>query len=101
MLIHNVYFTLHDRSPAARQRLLDACQKYLSEHEGIVFFAVATLAEELQREVNVRDFDVGLHIAFTDQAMHDQYQAHPRHQQFVAENKATWQQVRVFDSVAS
>jgi hypothetical protein len=99
MLAHNVYFTLKDGSPEAKQRLVAACRKHLSQHPGTVFFAAGVRAEALQREVNVRDFDVGLHIIFTDQAAHDRYQDAPAHYQFVAENKDTWMAVRVFDSV--
>ena len=100
MLIHNVFFALKDRSAAARTRLLDACRKHLSTHPGTIFFACGTLAEELQRPVNDRDFDVGLHIVFTDQAAHDRYQDAPAHHQFIAENKDNWKKVRVFDSAA-
>ena len=57
-------------------------------------------AEGLKREVNDRDWDVGLHIIFTDQAAHDAYQLSAAHHQFIAENKASWRKVRVFDSVA-
>ncbi len=97
-LAHNVFFSLHDRSATARHRLLDACHKYLAPHPGIVFFACGVLADELRREVNDRDFDVALHIVFTDQAAHDRYQETPDHLQFIAENKANWKKVRVFDS---
>jgi hypothetical protein len=100
MLVHNVYFSLKDPSPAARQRLLAACNKYLSKHPGTVFFAAGVLAEALKREVNDRDFDVGLHIIFADQAAHDRYQDDPAHHQFIAENKDNWKKVRVFDSAA-
>jgi hypothetical protein len=100
MLAHNVYFALKDNSPAARQRLVAACKKYLSKHPGTVFFAAGVLAEALKREVNDRDFDVGLHVIFTDQAAHDRYQDAPDHLQFIAENKDNWKKVRVFDSVA-
>jgi hypothetical protein len=99
MLAHNVFFALKDSSPAARQQLVAACKKLLSSHPGTVFFACGTLAEELKREVNDREFDVGLHIVFQDQAAHDRYQDAPLHHQFVAENKANWKKVRVFDSV--
>jgi hypothetical protein len=99
LLAHNVYFALHDRSPAARERLLEACRKYLAPHPGVVFFACGVLAEELNREVNDRAFDVGLHIVFADQAAHDHYQETPAHLQFIAENKSNWKSVRVFDSV--
>ena len=101
LLAHNVFFTLHDRSASARQRLLDACRQYLAPHAGIVFFACGVLAEELNREVNDRAFDVALHIVFTDQAAHDHYQETPAHLQFIAENKANWKTVRVFDSTVA
>ncbi len=98
LLAHNVFFTLKDRSAAAKAKLVAACKKYLTGHPGTVFFAVATLAEALDRPVNVRDFDVALHLVFTNQAAHDAYQEAPRHHEFVAENKENWAGVRVFDS---
>jgi hypothetical protein len=99
MLAHNVFFALNDNSAAAREKLLHACRKYLTPHPGIVFFACGTLADELKRPVNDRDFNVGLHIIFADQAAHDRYQDAPLHHQFIAENKDNWKKVRVFDSV--
>jgi hypothetical protein len=98
LLVHNVFFALQDASPAARQRLLAACEKYLTKHPGIVYFACGVLAEELNREVNDREFDVALHIVFASQAAHDQYQDAPTHHQFIEENRANWKKVRVFDS---
>src|SRR5438105_4379311 len=100
MLVHNVYFTLKDNSEPARQKLLAACRKYLTPHPGIVFFGCGTLAAELKRPVNDRDFDVALHVVFASQAEHDQYQVADLHLKFIEENKPNWQKVRVFDSVA-
>jgi hypothetical protein len=100
LLVHNVFFALKDNSEAGKQWLIAACKKYLTNHPGTVFFACGTLAGELRREVNDRDFDVSLHIIFRDQAAHDEYQDAPRHVQFVEENKASWKKVRVFDSTA-
>ncbi|MBL8798569.1 MAG: Dabb family protein [Planctomycetia bacterium] len=101
MLVHNVYFALHDAAPAARKKLLAACDKYLTQHPGIVYFACGELAQELNREVNDRAFDVALHIVFTNQAAHDQYQDAPTHHQFIEENRANWKHVRVFDSTCA
>jgi hypothetical protein len=101
LLVHNVYFSLHDRSEAARARLLAACRNYLPGHAGITLFACGVLAAELRRPVNDLDFDVGLHIVFRDQAAHDAYQASADHERFIAENKENWRQVRVFDSLAA
>ena len=98
-LAHNVFFTLRDYSPAKVQALLDACRKYLTVQPGIVFFVCGKLEPELAREVNDRGFDVGLHIVFTDRASHDIYQDDAQHQRFIAENKANWKQVRVFDTL--
>jgi hypothetical protein len=99
MLAHHVYFSLKDASLAAKDQLLDACRKYLSGHQGIVFFACGTLAPELNRPVNDRDFDVSLHVVFQTKQDHDLYQEAPLHQRFVSENKDNWKRVRVFDSV--
>jgi hypothetical protein len=101
LLSHDVYFSLKDNSATAKQKLVAACRKYLSKHPGTVFFAAGTLAENLKRPVNDRDFDVALHIVFKDQASHDRYQDAKRHQQFIAENKDNWSKVRVFDSVVT
>ena len=97
-LAHTVFFKLKDASPEAKQRLVTACEKYLSGHDGGVFFAAGVLAEDFNRDVNDRNFDVALHLVFADKAAHDQYQSHPRHDQFIAENKDNWDTVRVFDS---
>jgi hypothetical protein len=98
MIGHVVYFTLKENTAEGRQRLTDACRKYLAHHPGTVFFATGTLAEDFRRDVNVRDWDVALHLVFTDKAAHDRYQEHPDHVAFVNENKETWARVRVFDS---
>ncbi len=98
VLAHDVYFALNDNSAAARAKLVDACKKYLSGHEGAVSFAVGTLAGEMNRPVNDREYDVSLHVYFKDKTAHDTYQDHPRHKQFIAENQANWKKVRVFDS---
>ena len=100
-LVHNVYFTLKDGSPAARQQLIDACYRYLPDHPGITYFSAGELVEDLTRPVNVRDFHVGLHIIFSGRAAHDAYQVSAKHQQFIQENKETWAQVRVFDTTAN
>ena len=68
MLAHNVYFRLKDRSPEATQALIAACKKHLTGHPGEVFFACGTLAAELDRPVNVRDWDVAITDTVADNA---------------------------------
>ena len=101
MLAHMVYFTLKDRSPAAVQKMVDACQKYLPGHPGVIFFAAGTVVPDLTRSVNQTDFDVALQMVFDSREAHDVYQQAPRHLQFIEENKPSWDRVRVFDSYVS
>lgn len=98
MLAHMVYFSLKDNSDAAKQKLVEACRKYLKDHDGTVFFAAGTLAADFNRPVNDRDFDVALQLVFKNKAAHDKYQDHPRHKQFIEESQDNWKKVRVLDS---
>lgn len=100
MLVHNVYFTLKEQTPENTQKLTDACYKYLKDHPGVVFFAAGPLVTELDRPVNVRDFNVALCVVFKSKADHDVYQTAPLHLKFIEENKPTWDKVRVFDNYA-
>lgn len=95
---HNVFFKLKESNGSNRKKLVDACFKYLVNHSGVEYFACGTVCEDLDREVNDRDWDVGLHIVFHSKADHDTYQTAPDHLKFIEENKETWQKVRVFDS---
>jgi hypothetical protein len=98
MLAHDVYFALKDNSPQAKEKLIAACKKYLTDHPGLVRFSVGTLADEMKRDVNDRDFDVALHLVFKSKASYDQYSTAERHLKMIAENQDNWKKVRVFDS---
>lgn len=95
---HIVFFKLKQASPEARQKLVAACDEFLSGHDGTVYYSAGVIGEEFKREVNVRDWDVALHLVFADKAAHDKYQDHPRHLKFIEQGKANWDTVRVFDS---
>lgn len=96
-LAHMVFFTLHDNGEAARAKLIADCEKYLTDHPGALYFSAGAHVADLARPVN-QQFDVALHVVFESRAAHDQYQTAERHQQFIAENKDSWKEVRVFDS---
>lgn len=98
MISHDVYFALKDSTPAARKKLVDACKKYLTHHPGAVFFAAGSRDKDFDRDVNAKDWDVGLHIVFKNKAAHDKYQDSDRHQTFIKENRDNWQKVQVFDT---
>ena len=98
-LAHDVYFTLKDKSPGAQQALVAGCYGILAPISGIVFLAAGTRDTELDREVNDVDYDVSLHVYFTDRAAHDAYQDDPKHTEFIETFKDNWESVRVFDSI--
>jgi hypothetical protein len=98
-LAHMVFFTLKDHSADAREKFVASCQKYLTNHDGVVSFSLGTIAEDVDEPgVSVRDFDVALHVVFASKAAEQSYLEHARHKQFVAENKDSFAKVRVFDS---
>jgi hypothetical protein len=95
---HMVFFKLKDNSPENQKKLVDACKKYLSIHDGTVYFSAGPRGKEFKRDVNDQDWDVALHLVFVNKAFHDKYADHPEHLKFIDENKANWEKVRVFDS---
>ena len=99
MFAHNVYFTLNDASQEQVDTLVAECRRYLKDHPGVVFFAAGTVSPEHARPVNVRDFDVSLHVIFDSVTAQDVYQTAADHLTFIERNKGNWKQVRVFDSL--
>ena len=95
---HNVFFTLNDKSPAAQDKLVEACHRYLKKQQGVISFSAGKRAPESRREVNDLEFDVSLHIVFKTSADQSAYQRDPQHQRFIDENSSNWARVRVFDS---
>jgi hypothetical protein len=95
---HMVFFTLASESAENQEKLIAACEKHLSKHDGEVYFSVGARATDLKRDVNDQGFSVALHIVFESKAAYEKYAPHPRHEKFIAENKALWSKVRVFDS---
>ena len=72
-LAHMVYFKLKEDTSDAKDNLVAACKKYLSDHDGTLYFSVGILVEDLDRDVNDLDFDVSLNLVFRNRAAHDTY----------------------------
>lgn len=98
---HMVFFTLAEDTKQNQEALIAACQKHLSGHDGTVYFSVGSRAEDLERDVNDRDFHVALHLVFANKQAYEKYATHPRHLKFIEENEHRWGKVRVFDSYLS
>jgi hypothetical protein len=95
------YFGVSPQTPRHTNnyyRRVAACKKYLSGHPGTVSFAVGVLAKDFKQPVNDQDFDVSIHMVFTNKAAQEQYAKSEKHLKFIEENKANWKEVRVFDS---
>jgi hypothetical protein len=97
-LSHCVFFKLRDSSPAKVDQLIGACNKYLSDHPGVVYYAAGKREPSLAREVNDKEHEVALIVVFDSMANHDAYQVAPLHLKFIEEQRANWQSVRVFDA---
>jgi hypothetical protein len=95
---HMVFFTLKESSNETVQALIDSCNCYLTDHDGVVYYSVGARGAEFDRPLNKQTYDVGLHVVFADKAAHDVYQTAPRHLTFIAENKDSWETVGIFDS---
>ena len=68
---HMVFFKLKESTDQNKEKLVAACDKYLSDHEGTVYYSAGVMAQDLDRDVNDRDFDVALHVVFKNKAAHD------------------------------
>jgi Stress responsive A/B Barrel Domain len=97
-LAHMVFFGLKDHSKEARKKLIAACEKYLSGHEGCISFSVGSRAEDVDEPVSVKNFDVAIHVVFSSKEGKLKYLKSPRHDQFVQENGSLFEKVWVFDS---
>ena len=97
-LAHLVFFSLADKSPESVNAHVEACHKYLNNHDGVTYFAAGVLGTEFEREVNDQDFDVSCQVVFESREAHDAYQTAERHLQFIPENKDKWTNVRIFDT---
>ena len=95
---HMVFFELKDKTPEAQKKLVDACYKYLKNHDGVVYFSAGPRATDAKEPVSATDWDVALHIVFKDSASLKKYATHPDHLKFIDENKAGWKGVKVYDS---
>jgi hypothetical protein len=95
---HMVFFELKDKSAESKKKLVDACYKYLKNHDGVLYFSAGPRAEDAKEAVSATDWDVALHIVFKNKAALDKYIPHADHKKFIDENKASWKGVKVYDS---
>jgi hypothetical protein len=98
LLGHNIFFALKEPTLENKAALIDACKKRLSQHPGIVFFAVGVRDENISGAFNDRDYDVALHMIFTGRDALKNYARTADHQKFIVESTPLLKGVRIFDS---
>ena len=98
LLGHNIFFSLKEPTDENKAKLIEACKARLSQHPGIVFFAVGTRDERLNGGFNDKNYDVALHMIFTGREALGSYARTQDHQQFVGESTPLLKNVRIFDS---
>ena len=97
-LVHMTYFRLVDHSPRTLEVFLTLCRKFLSDHDGQVYFSVGPRATEMTRDVNVLSFDVAMNMIFDSIDSFEKYQKHPRHLEFITQSVGMSSTRSVFDS---
>jgi hypothetical protein len=98
LLAHSIFFSLKEPSDENIAKLVEACKNHLSQHPGIVFFAVGTRDEKINGGFNDKAYDVALHMVFTGREALGAYARTPGHQKFVAESATMLKGLRIFDS---
>ena len=100
MIAHNVYFTLHENSPAAVRAMIEDCHRHLAPLPGIVFYAAGT---PLDADPSSSDggYDVALNVVFQDRAALDAYMTAPEHVELIERHQSNWKDVQAFDSCVS
>lgn len=97
--LHVVYFWVREGGTQEdAEKIAEGCRTYLTQVPGVTRFAVGHPAGT-PRAVVDNTYGTVLVTEFADVAGHDVYQDHPLHLQFIAECKAHWSRVQVYDSI--
>jgi hypothetical protein len=99
--VHAVFFTCKPGTPDSEiESLVADGYKLLAQVPSVRQLESGRRDLEAVRDVNVKDYDVGLVVYFDDRAGHDVYAQHPRHLEYIDRHKSNWETVRVFDFIA-
>ena len=98
MLVHTVLFWLHkdlDDAQITKFRMGLESLKEIEHADSVFIGRPASVAE---RPVCDGSYDFCLTVILKDVPAHDAYQAHEKHQNFIAAHKDQWQKVKVYDA---
>lgn len=96
-LIHNIYFSLKDKSEANIAKFTDICLKYLAPHPGIQEFTTGGLTD-IKRDVSVRNFEVAVSIIYESKKAYEDYLKSELHDEFFVASAGMIDNTYIFDS---
>jgi hypothetical protein len=96
-MLHNIYFSLTDKSEKSISKFIEICVKYLSGHPGACVFAVGGLAN-MKRDVSITDYDVAVNILWKNKAAYSAYLTSKEHLAFFAATPGMIADTYIFDS---
>ncbi|MEO6733632.1 MAG: Dabb family protein [Ferruginibacter sp.] len=95
---HMFFFQLSDTSKELVQDFITLCVEYLSHHPGQEHFSVGWRAVEISRNVSATNFDVSIHMIFTNIKAYEDYSKSDRHDDFITHSAGMSPSRVVFDS---
>ena len=97
MLTHTVFFWLKPGLGIGERAEFEEKLRGLLAIPGSKRAVVGLPAATEARPVLDHSYDFALELDFANVEAHDAYQEHPVHQAFIADCRALWQQVKVYD----
>lgn len=95
MIVHQVFFWLHHPEKDT-EAVMDGCRK-IGSLSSARDYSVGVPAKTEKRDVIDDSYHIALIVYFDDVPAHDVYQEDPDHLQFIADHKAKWAKVQVYD----
>jgi hypothetical protein len=96
MHIHNVYFWLEDKTARQTLAAFELGLAALTRDPAVTAGYFGPPANT-HRDVVENSYNYGLVLIFGDIAAHDRYQVGEVHQKFLADHRAKWKKVVVYD----
>jgi hypothetical protein len=95
---HAVFFTCKPGTPETEiDALIADCYNSLAKVPSVRSLHAGRRDTRMARDVNVKDYTVGLVVIFDDKAGHDLYNESAIHTDFMNNHKAYWSGVKVYD----
>jgi hypothetical protein len=95
---HMFFFQLSDTSKELVNDFIGLCVKYLSHHPGQQHFSIGCRALEMDRNVSAKNFEISIHMIFTDFAAYEKYSKSRQHDEFITHSAGMSPDRTVYDS---